>query len=547
MKKLIVGEEASKQAYDALVEISNAVGSTLGPSGCPALVDRHEPALGQIRASSTKDGVTVLGHIKYSDSVKHTVHGMCQGAAQHSVNSAGDGTTSTIVLAASLAKAVLEQKSKTPQAYGRRLKSYIDSCIEHVDDFKIVSDTDLFDVAKTSSNGDDEMAKIAAKVVANSAKYSNIIIAKDPGAKERYEVDSCPGYVCGRGYSRFRQLMITISPRANDTLYPVEVPDAAVVCVNANLTKFETIEKIVRSAKAEKLQNAKYLFILAFRIEESVAHDCMKLNRQADEYEGLPKIILSEIAMNGGMQGHGYQVLEDTAAFCGCKPYDPSLTCEDEHVGECGTLRIKGEETTVIGRSPNNRIKERCKENEELMSHAKVQYHRDIIAARNAELAEGLTTIIVGGGQMAEVQERADRLDDAVRAAQNIVDGGAVAGGGVIYARAGKAAGVPEEILEALKGVSRQVLANYGEGEELLSDEKLFDPKLSIWMGEDSYGFRDANECQVKDSAVAVKSVLKQALTLAVLVTTTRCISVDDRLKERDQLELLKATAMEGG
>src|SRR5690554_6741304 len=117
-----VGTDAQSELSDALENISHAVGSTMGPGGRPFGFDK----LGiDMRLTSTfsKDGLTVLKSLRFDSPAWSAVLQYCKSAASHSVVASGDGTTSTIILANAVAKAVLESKQKWPQAFARKLES----------------------------------------------------------------------------------------------------------------------------------------------------------------------------------------------------------------------------------------------------------------------------------------------------------------------------------------------------------------------------------------------------------------------------------------
>ncbi len=543
MKDLVIGKEASVKATKALQRVAKAVGSTLGPAGAPAIIDRYEPSLKITRPVSTKDGITVLDHLMFEDSVEHAIHGLAQACSLHCVTAAGDGTTSTVVLAAELANTICNQESKTPQAYTRLVNKAIDQCIDAVDQLKLENNGVDFEycVAKTSANGDEEVAEIASNVVKQTSKYSNIIIEKDPSSKERYNISRTNGYVCGNGYRKFRQLMTTISHRANDTLYPISLNNVGVVCLNGNVASEEKILEIIESIYDvnSPVNHYEYILFLAFSIDDSVATKLVLHNRRMED---KGKILFSEIASNSAVEGAGYQCLIDSAAFTGAHIYDPITEFKPEYVGNCESVSLQGFKTTLKGRGKNNWIKKRCKENAELVNHAKNQYQRDLINARNAELADGLTTITVGSGQHAEIQERADRLDDAVRAAQSVKNG-VVAGGGLVYARvADLVVNIPKNVKEALKAVSNHILENYGEEFDIYNKEEFKNKNYCLNIDEKEVSFKLATEAGVIDSATAVKAVMKQAMTLAGLVATTRCLSLDNKQKERNSLNLVKTS-----
>jgi len=110
MKQLVVGKQARDMAVDALQEIAEAVGSTLGPAGLPVIFDKPNQ-MGELQPTQTKDGVTTISWMSFTDPIKHAVHYFAKQAANHSVLESGDGTTSTVVLSAAIAKAIKQKNA----------------------------------------------------------------------------------------------------------------------------------------------------------------------------------------------------------------------------------------------------------------------------------------------------------------------------------------------------------------------------------------------------------------------------------------------------
>jgi len=541
MKRLLIGEEATKAAVSALTKIANGIGSTLGPAGCPAIIDKYEPSLKVTRPISTKDGVTVLEHFQFDDAIEHAIHGLAVAASQHTVRLAGDGTTSTIVLADKIAQAILSDNNKTPQAYAREVSSLIDDVIANISKFKISSKNNAYTAALTASNGDKEIANITKTIIEKVSKYSNVTVVKEPTRPEKYTLDVTDGYTCGGGYRKFRQLSITINKLANDSMTEWSISKPLVVIINGNLTSMELVDKIMdKITEREDLTSTHSNFLLlAFSVDDDIASKISQINRTTDT-----KIMVSEVAVATGIEGHGFQVFADAAAYCGCEIYDPvsEFDC-DLHVGSCEEVLFASYKTIIKGKSPKNTIIQRCKENNDLLKFAGNQYQRDIISTRNSELANGTLTVTVGGGQSASVQERADRLDDAIRAAQSAVNDGVVAGSGLTYIRAAKIAGIDikcPSLYNALHGVYNTVMDNFGIKATPVDDNILAEKKKTFIINNGVWGYDDAVKNGVVDSILAVKTVLMQATQLAILVTTTRCLSVDDKQKERNSLSMMQ-------
>lgn len=90
MKEIQHGTEARSRAVDALNEISKVVASTVGPAGRPILLSRETSAVSST-VFHTKDGITVLRELAYTDPVKDAVHKIAIQATADTVMNSGDG------------------------------------------------------------------------------------------------------------------------------------------------------------------------------------------------------------------------------------------------------------------------------------------------------------------------------------------------------------------------------------------------------------------------------------------------------------------------
>jgi chaperonin GroEL len=94
-KDVCFDNEGRQKLIDGITIISKAVKSTLGPEGNTVLIESPEHVN---NITVTKDGVTVARSIELDDPVSNLAIQMMKDAANRTANSAGDGTTTAIVL-----------------------------------------------------------------------------------------------------------------------------------------------------------------------------------------------------------------------------------------------------------------------------------------------------------------------------------------------------------------------------------------------------------------------------------------------------------------
>ena len=535
MKQLVVGKQARDMAVDALQEIAEAVGSTLGPAGLPVIFDRPN-SMGEMQPTQTKDGVTTISWMQFTDPIKHAVHYFAKQAANHSVLESGDGTTSTVVLSAAIAKAIKEKNAAAPQAYARQVQKHIDECIKYIKTTAIKDAEAVSMVAKTSSNGDMEIVNCVMDALDRTSVHGTILVEKNVSAKERYKVELQDGYNAGRGYNHHPTLAMSCSDKPGENL-PFQMEKPYVFLYNGEIHSLEQLNAAVTDLGV-KTNNRFNLLVFAYDVAESVCNDLIPINRK---FAGKVSIFVSKVRQTAEFNS-GMQILMDIAATTNAQIFDGASysLAKLEYLGTCNHTVIHPYKTVLHGRSPNHSIPKRAQQNLNAMEAARSAFDRDVIASRNAELTEGLVTIVVGAGHAAAVQERADRVDDAIKAAQAARRGGIVPGCGVMYQQAAIACGLPNNLIQALSAVTNKVFENLGVAVPSREENETFAVQEdgSVAVG----NFKDLQVC---DAAETSMSVLKNACELATMCSTTACFSLTADLQKMDELRKLKSLITE--
>ena len=154
VKDLTFGNAANEKIMAGVSKLANAVKSTLGASGKCVI---YEDALG--RPVITKDGVTVAESVVLMDPVENIGATLVKEAARNTVREAGDGTTTSTVLAHSLLKELSEFTSDDKI---REIKKGVEDCakeiLEYLDTTSIPVDGEMLrQVAYISTNNDEEL------------------------------------------------------------------------------------------------------------------------------------------------------------------------------------------------------------------------------------------------------------------------------------------------------------------------------------------------------------------------------------------------------
>jgi len=529
-RELKVGQEARDTLLEAMNWIAEAVGSTMGPGGRPFGFDKLGPDM-RLTASFSKDGLTVLKSLGFDDPAWQAVLQYAKQAASHSVMASGDGTTSTIVLANAVAKAVAGAQGRSPQAAARAIEAEAEEAIRLIRAEAIKNEDAVRCVALTSSNGDAELTDVVLESIKNSGAFGSLLVEKNPASPDRYKIVRQDGYSNCLGYNYNQTFALSASPNAASSK-PIEWERPHVLIWNGNLVYGEQMDPVLKAWNDMlQIDIVRNLVIVAYEVSDEVTNKLLVVNRKMAKHGVGIFVVRPRISAE---VASGLQVLRDLASFCGVKEehiVDGGNYAElsDNFFGTCEKTKIGPSSTAFLGRAGNHWVDKRVQQNQSTVDEARSQYDKQLTAIRNAELAEGLVKVQVGGGMLPDLQERADRFDDASKAAQSCMWNGALPGGGVSYIRAGQLAKVGETLQKALSAILTTILENYGEGLQLVLD---FDGKQGYKLNRQGVEFGDATALGVLDATETVCAVVKNGVALGVKVALLGGYSYRDQQSE---------------
>jgi chaperonin GroEL len=516
MKPVVkVGQDAITEAVASLTLIAEAVGSTLGPGGRPFAFDKASFD-GRLQPSFSKDGLTVLRSLGFAEPIAEAVLAFCRQSASHTVLASGDGTTSTIVLAAEIAKQVLNSNSKWPQAFARDLQQQAERAVELIQFEAIKGDDIVRKVALTSTNGDEELTDIAIEAITRSSAFGAIVIDKNPATRTRYKIVTQDGYCHCRGYDYNNSLAWSASDKAasNET---VEWAKPAIAIFNGDLMIERQLDPILLAWQQTLTEGSRNLVIVCYELSDEIANKLLVVNRTLAATGNAVFVVKPRLSAEINC---GLQVLRDIAAFCGIT--DQHIidggnykTTTAEFLGVCDKARISPTNTVFVGRAPDHWVDQRITQNLNIASEARCEADRELTVKRNAQLTEGLVKIEVGGGMLPDLQERADRLDDATKAAQACMRNGALPGCGVSFMRAALNAHVCPALAEAFRSIYVRIMNNYG-ADPIGGIEYQMGQTLSL--SSDGIKQGQAVELEVLDATDTICAVIRNGVDLGVKI-----------------------------
>ena len=519
-KQIKFDADARQKILAGVEKLSNAVTSTLGPSGRNVILDKKfgSPQI-------TKDGVTVAKEIELPDPFENMGAQMVKEVASKTNDVAGDGTTTATLLAEAIYREGL--KNLTPGANGMALKRGIDKATAAVTDAiaklskKVKSADEIAQVATLSANGDEEIGKMISEAMDKVGKEGTITVEEAKTLES--SLDVVEGMQFDKGY---------LSP------YFVTNPDS-MECELENpfILLFE-----------KKISNLQDMLPLL----QAVAKSGRPLMIIAEDVEGEALATLVVNKLRGTFQvcavkapGFGDRrkaILEDIAILTGGKLISEDIGIKLESVtvdmlGRAKKVVVDKDNTTIVeGLGKGADIKARVEQIKKQIEETTSDYDREKLQERLAKLAGGVALIKVGAATEAAMKEKKDRVDDALHATRAAVEEGIVPGGGVAYLRAQKA--VEALDLEGDEKVGANIIARAIEAPlRKLVDNAGLEAALVIAnvkkaTGTNGYNVRTGEYCDllkagVVDPAKVTRSALQNAASIAGLLLTTDCMVTD--------------------
>jgi chaperonin GroEL len=520
-KNLDFGSEGQKKLIRGITKMANAVKSTLGPSGNTVLIESPHHTHG---ITVTKDGVTVAKSIDLLDPVENLAVRMMREAADRTATTAGDGTTTSIVLTEALVTNGISMLNDNPDVSRvdvfRHMVSLTDDVVASLKKkSKKVTKQRLLDVATISANNDKAIGKIIAGVHTEVGENGIVTVEKSMTHETYSEVTN--GVKVDRGYT---SPMFINNHKRDECI----MEDVYILVSDAEISNILQIENVLKPI----IQGGKKLLIVApasTNVVNTLAANVMK-----------SKLSMCNVAPpNFGYKQH--ELMQDIALSVGAT-YFSEKTGDDlslinfSDLGHASKV-IVGRDSTVILKdddSNNAEIKERVAELWVQHDNNPHKQEKEFILTRIASLTGGIGVIYVGGNTDLEQKELFDRVDDAVCAVRSAMEEGILPGSGVaLYdecerllsdknVNVSSSKKIAYAILScALLSPMTQIFNNAGLNHDTVDTDKVGGSMgYNVKTGE----FGDLYKMGVIDPVKVTRSALQNAVSVAVTMLSTDAI-----------------------
>ena len=526
MKKTVkFGPEAREQLMEGINTLADAVVCTLGPNGRNVLID----LAGTDRTGKpihTKDGVTVAKHIMVEDLTQNLGVQMVKEAALQTAEKAGDGTTTSTLLARELVKAGLKHLNNGENAV--EIKRGIDVAVKEVVTYirenisqEISSEEQLEQIATISANNDVEVGKLIATAIEKVGR-DGVVHIEESKSGETY-LETVEGMQFNRGYKS--HFFVTDNNTMSCTL-----EDPLILIADHRFTTVKELLPILENVSSTN----KSLLIIAEDIDQEALATLI-----VNKARGILKVAAVKAPDFGDRRK---LILEDIATLTGGTVFDKDKGMKLDKFsydwfGEARTVTITKEETTIVdGKGDEEAINQRVGELQAQIDKSDTPFVTEQLQNRLAKMVGGVSIIHVGGMTEVEMREKKDRVDDALHATKAALEGGIVPGGGaaLLYARESiNNNGIGSQIVyEACGKPFEQILLNAGytpTDAQMIGKYQLVDAKKDVWTG---YNLKtgdvvDMKEAGILDPTKVTKTALENAASVAGTILLTECVVVD--------------------
>ena len=519
-KKITFSDSARNKLANGVNKLADAVSATLGPAGRNVILEQDMGT-----PTSTKDGVTVAKSIELKDKVENLGAQIVKQASIKTGDQAGDGTTTSTLLAQSILNEGLNKIQAGSNVVD--IKRGIDKAVKDVTTFlrdqskEVTDEEQLKQIATISANNDTEVGELIYTAM-DKVGRDGVVTIEESKTGETY-LETVEGMQFNRGYKS--PYFVT----DNNSMQAV-LQDPLILITDKRLTAIKELLPILEGVS----QQSKSLLVIADDIDGE-ALSTMVVNKmrgilpivavKAPEFGDRKKAMLEDIAiLTGG------QVISSEKGMRLDK-FDTSW------LGTANKVTVGRDSTTIIdAKGKEDKIATRIDDIKNQVDNSNSPYEKEKLQERLASFIGGVAIVHVGGHTEVEMKEKKDRVDDALHATRAALEEGILPGGGIallngsmlLVEQIGDLEGDKQVgydiIISALERPFYKILENAGYTNNEIGDiEQRVKEEGSFWFG---YNPREEDFFNMfKEGIIDPTKVTRLALENAASVAGTLLIT----------------------
>jgi chaperonin GroEL len=523
-KELIFSKEAREKMLIGVETLSKAVKSTLGPCGRNVVIENMYSA-----PSITKDGVSVAKQIYLEDKFENAGANLVKEVASKTAVAAGDGTTTATVLAEAIYKNGLQAITTgiNPNELKRGIDATVNVIVNKLKEISIKIDNfeQIAQIATISANGDKEIGNVIAEAINTVGIDGTITVSDSKFNNTYYEI--IKGMEFSNGY--LSPFFVT-----NDSKSVAELNDCFVLLYGKKIGTINELLPILQYVS----QQGKPLLIICDDIDTEALTTLI-----VNKTRGTLSVCVVKSPSFGDIRK---DVMSDIAILTNATYLSEELGVSLENagpqiLGNAKKITVSKMSTTIIdGAGSEEALNERIEQLKTKLADASNPYEEKVIKRRLSKLTNGVAMIYAGANTVVELQEKKDRIDDALHATIAALEEGIVPGGGCALVKSKKLLkselndlrknnsnafnfGI-DIILNAITEPLKQIAKNGSYPADVILNK--VESKSDINFGFDALTNTYVNmiDAGIVDPVKVTRTALESAASVAGLLLTTECI-----------------------
>lgn len=517
------GNEARESLMRGVDILADIVKTTLGPKGSTVVL--HTP---EGTAYTTKDGVSVARQVFDNDMMVDAGIQLVREATSKTAEVAGDGTTTSTILAQAIIRKCLNQMQYN-KVSALELKAGLEEALKDVTEVlkdkkystKVGFDKkSLTDIATISANNDSHLGELVADAFIEAGEDGLVLF--DMSSNEYTTVETITGMQIG---SQLLSPAFINNQRSQTAEYEEKEHPIAVLLID-NIVK--DIQDMAQSTLNYAISKHTPILIVAHDFTPAVLKDIIK-NNVRNNTQILP------IKAEGFGVGKT-ECLKDISAVTGAKIFDNTENSLYTGFGICKKVIVSKFNTTII-KCDSDKINPdeltlRIVALKERIEEEKDTFNKNKLKEKLAKLIGKMAIIHVGGITESIAKEKYDRVEDAVYATRAAIEEGVSIGGGLTYLN------ISDELqtttttetnvgyliaLEALSIPFNQLCLNCNENPVDIFTNIYKNPELTPNFGYDFFTdeFVDMKEAGIIDPTKVLRVAFENSISIAILIITT--------------------------
>lgn len=538
--KSVFGQELKEKLQIGIQKLNSAVSVTLGPGGRNVLIREQN---GEVKV--TKDGVSIaksFGNLE--DEVEDLGAQLVKNVSIKSANEAGDGTTTSTLLAAQMVEEGIKaiRQGSNPIEVKRGMDKAVEIIVSKIKSWStdITSEEQIKQVAAISGNNDQEVGNLISAAIEKVGRDGVVTIEESKTGDTSLEV--VEGMQFDRGFKS--PYFVT-----DNTTMMANLEDPYILIYDGRINSAQEMLAVMQKANTD---NKSLLVIAEDYGEEALALMIVNKMRgivrvcavKAPDFGDRKTLILEDIAILTG----GIVLSKDKGNKLDKIPSDQLA----QALGRARLVTVEKEETTIIdGKGEEEKIAARATEIKEQIDNATSFFEKEKLQDRLGKLIGGVAIINVGGNSEIEIKEKKDRVEDALYATKAALASGIVPGGGMALYKAADSADLTFDcseneklgvkiVKEACRSPFKTILSNAGVEnwyEVVAKVEDASQHLNNVTYDAKNFKVVEALEAGIIDPAKVVITAIKNAASVAGTILTTEAIVYPVKDKKQDNLD----------